>query len=294
MPSPLLPVYQIADFLGVDLGPVPFSVQLLEHMGPSWLRTPHRHGFYEILWITQGYSQQVIDYEEYQVAPGSLFIISPGQVHLIEPSAQLAGFCVRFTEEFFLLDQPSAPILAELSYLDNPAVTPTLPLPPGPATKLRTLLELLLSEFAQPAPAEPVLRALLLVLLTEIQRLYAGRQPAAAGAHAQGQFKAFRRLVEAHFAEHLAVADYASRLHLTPRHLNRLVQAVAACTASDVIRRRTVLEARRLLTFSALTVGQIAEQVGFADSSYFTRYFGREVGQAPLEYRQQMSEKYRI
>jgi AraC family transcriptional activator of pobA len=294
MPSSLLPIYQIADFLHGESGPVPFSVQLLENMGPSWLRTPHKHGFYEILWITQGQSLQVIDYEEYQVLPGSLFIISPGQVHLIEPSAHLAGFCVRFTEEFFLLDQPSAPVLAELSYLDNPAVTPTLPLSPDRATKLRTLLELLLGEFHQPDPAEQVLRALLLVLLTEIQRLYAGRQPTVAGAHAQEQFKAFRRLVETHFTEQLAVADYAGRLHLTPRHLNRLVHTVAACTASDIIRRRTVLEARRLLTFSSLTVWQIAEQLGFADSSYFTRYFRREAGQAPLEYRQQMSEKYRI
>jgi AraC family transcriptional activator of pobA len=294
MPSILLPVYQIADFLHGESGPVPFSVQLLEHMGPSWLRTPHKHGFYEILWVTQGHSLQVIDYEEYQVSPGSLFIISPGQVHLIEPNAHLTGYCVRFTEEFFLLDQPSTPILAELSYLDNPAVTPTLPLPLDQATKLRTLVELLLSEFHQPAPVEPVLRALLLVLLTEIQRLYAGRQLTAAGAHAQGVFKAFRQLVEAHFTEHLSVADYAGRLHLTPRHLNRLVHTVAACTASDIIHRRTVLEARRLLTFSALTVGQIAEQLGFADSSYFTRYFRREVGQVPLEYRQQMSEKYRI
>jgi AraC family transcriptional activator of pobA len=294
MPNALLPVYQIADFLNGESGPVPFSVQLLENMEPSWLRTPHKHGFYEILWITQGHSQQVIDYEEYQVAPGSLFIISPGQVHLIAHSAHLMGFCVRFTEEFFLLDQLSAPILAELSYLDNPAVTPTLPLPADRATKLRTLLELLLSEFHRAEPAEQVLRALLLVLLTEIQRLYEGRQPAASGAHAQGLFKAFRRQVEAHFTEHLSVADYAGKLHLTPRHLNRLVHAVATCTASDIIRRRTVLEARRLLTFSALTVGQIAEQLGFADSSYFTRYFRREVGQVPLEYRQQMSEKYRI
>lgn len=294
MPNALLPVYQIADFLSDAAGSVPFSVQLLEDMGPSWLRTPHKHGFYEILWITQGHSLQVIDYEEYQVAPGSLFIISPGQVHLLEPSAQLTGFCVRFTEDFFLLDQPRAPILAELSYLDNPVATPTLPLPPDQATKLRTLLELLRSEFRQPAPAEPVLRALLLVLLTEIQRLYAGRPLTAAGVHAQGVFKAFRQLVEAHFMEHLSVADYAGRLHLTPRHLNRLVHTVAACPASDIIRRRTVLEARRLLTFSALTVWQIAEQLGFADSSYFTRYFRREIGQVPLEYRQMMSEKYRI
>jgi AraC family transcriptional activator of pobA len=294
MSTALLPVYQIADFLADDLGPAPFSVQLLESMGSSWLRTPHKHNFYEILWITQGQSQQVIDYKEYQVEPNSLFIISPGQVHLIEPNAQLTGFCVRFTEEFFLLDQPSVPLLAQLSYLDNPAVTPTLPLSPDRATKLRTLLELLLNEFDQPVPTEPVLRALLLVLLTEIQRLYVGRQLTTAGVHAQGVFKAFRQQVEMHFIEHLSVADYAGRLHLTPRHLNRLVHSVAACTASDIIRRRTVLEAQRLLTFSALTVGQIAEQLGFADSSYFTRYFRREIGQVPLEYRQMMSEKYRI
>lgn len=55
-----------------------------EMVSPENVEFPHKHNFYEILWITNGNSEQAIDYNEYKIGRYSLFFISPGQLHLFE------------------------------------------------------------------------------------------------------------------------------------------------------------------------------------------------------------------
>lgn len=289
------PVYHIADFLGTPGQPMGFGIERLEALAaaPPRVQVAHKHDFYEIMWVTRGRSHQTIDYEEYHLGPGSLFIISPGQLHLFEKNDDVAGYCLLFTEDFFLLNHQDPHTLFELSYLDHRAVAPVLHLSASQADKLHTLVQLLLTEHQQFNSSDEVLRALLFVLLTEIQRLYTSGQVPLPDIHWLAVFKQFRALVERQFAENRPVSDYAQQLSLTVRHLNRVVQSVAAQTATDIIRHRVVLEAKRLLTYTDLNVTQVAEALGFYDSAYFARYFKRATGAAPLHFRSTMVKKYR-
>ena len=74
---------------------VDFLVDRFEDMvEPENIEFPHKHNFYEILWITKGKSKQNIDYKNYAITDNTLFFISPGQLHLFEEWEDIEGFVI--------------------------------------------------------------------------------------------------------------------------------------------------------------------------------------------------------
>jgi len=74
-------------------------------------------------------------------------------------------------------------------------------------------------------------------------------------------------------------------LYITPNHLNALCQDMLGKTAGDLIRDRILLESKRLLTNADMTITEIAYNLNFKDNSYFNRFFKKEVGSTPDEFR---------
>ncbi|WP_429251664.1 helix-turn-helix domain-containing protein [Paraburkholderia sp. GAS333] len=99
------------------------------------------------------------------------------------------------------------------------------------------------------------------------------------------QVDRFRKLIDEHYRENLPLQDYASMMAVS------LVQLRAACASASeqsptkMIHARIITEAKRNLIFGDMSVEQIAFWLGFADAAYFTRFFRREVGQAPSQFR---------
>ena len=104
-----------------------------------------------------------------------------------------------------------------------------------------------------------------------------------------GAVRRFEALVEAHFADHWKVADYARALAVTPTHLTRVVRASTGGPASKVVEMRLIHEARRHLVYTQASVTAVAYGLGFADPAHFTRVFSRVVGVAPREFRARAS-----
>ncbi|CAG4917453.1 helix-turn-helix domain-containing protein [Paraburkholderia saeva] len=95
----------------------------------------------------------------------------------------------------------------------------------------------------------------------------------------------FRELIDQHYRQNLSLQDYASMMAVS------LVQLRAACASATkqsptkMIHARIITEAKRNLIFSEMSVEQIAFGLGFSDAAYFTRFFRKEVGQAPSHFR---------
>jgi AraC-like DNA-binding protein len=199
-----------------------------------------------------------------------------------------------FTEEFLIFNQQNKNILFELIYLDNLRQHSYLCLSEDVMPQFLACFDLLFHEYHQVKEInEDGLRALLHVLLIKIQRLFVAKKSFTATKHDVILYKQFIGLLETHYTEHYTIGDYAKKLLVSERNLNRIVKVVANNSPSNILQNRIILEAKRQLTYSELSVGQISELLGFKDISYFARCFRKLTEFSPTEFKTKVSEKYR-
>jgi AraC family transcriptional regulator, 4-hydroxyphenylacetate 3-monooxygenase operon regulatory protein len=99
------------------------------------------------------------------------------------------------------------------------------------------------------------------------------------------QYRRFLQLVEQHWRKHWPVARFAGELGVTVWRLNEISNLCGGMPPKSVLRERLAQEAKRRLTFSDVSVKEVAHEIGFSDSAYFCRFFKRIVGQTPSDYR---------
>lgn len=286
------PRISILDFRLPNVTDVPFEIGHLETTHP--LRTsnrPHRHRFYEIIWVVDGAGVHAVDFEEHAIRPQTVFLISPGQVHVVRVDRPLSGYMLLFTPDFLVLDGLAADAAADLPFFRPGVANPVLALADVEAAKLQAIAEDLLAEFASCAAwHREMLRARFQTLLLFLGRV--ARRQRVTVAPVTSTVTRFQVLIDDNFRRMHRVAEYAGLLALTPGHLNDLTKVATGQTARSLIKARIVLEAKRLLAHSDAPVAEIAADLGFPDPSYFGRFFQRHVGQSPGDFRATIREKY--
>jgi AraC family transcriptional regulator, transcriptional activator of pobA len=95
----------------------------------------------------------------------------------------------------------------------------------------------------------------------------------------------FRELIDQHYTENLRLQDYASMMAVSPAQLRAACAAAAGLSPTKMIHARIITEAKRNLIFGDMSIEQIAYGLGFIDTAYFTRFFRKEVGQSPSQFR---------
>jgi AraC family transcriptional activator of pobA len=99
------------------------------------------------------------------------------------------------------------------------------------------------------------------------------------------KIKDFDMLLEKYFRTEKAPSFYASQLHITLKHLNRICNEILKKTTTQVITDRIILEAKRMLMDKKRTVNEIATALGFDDYSYFVRLFKKHTAMTPTAFR---------
>ncbi len=285
--------YSIADFLNQPEKKIDFYVGRFESMAdPEDLNYPHKHNFYEILFVEQGNTRQTIDYQEFDIRPGHFFVISPHCLHMFEDWDEIRGYCLMFTEDFLLNQIQNKSFLFEQAFLDGIYTRPCLDLGPSMSATAKSLFDLLIAEFNREDAQPDTLASLLFVLLKQIQRHVRLIHGTAFNQNQVALVSRFVKLLETHFHESMTAKEYALHLGITAHHLNLKAKQLTRKTTTELIQERKILEAKRLLTFTDDPVSDIAWAIGFQDSPYFNRVFKKFTGLSPLAFRT-MSEKYK-
>lgn len=95
----------------------------------------------------------------------------------------------------------------------------------------------------------------------------------------------FNFMVEQHFREKHTVSEYADLLNKSPKTLSNLFAKINQKRPLQIIQDRIQVEARRLLVYSEQSVKEIAYELGFESIQTFSRFFKKQEGVSPVEYR---------
>jgi AraC family transcriptional activator of pobA len=91
--------------------------------------------------------------------------------------------------------------------------------------------------------------------------------------------------MEERYLTHWPVSRYAQRLGLSTERLNRMVRAETGHNVQTLLHARLAREACRRLVHVAAPISRLAFELGFEDPAYFSRFFKRQTGLGPREYR---------
>lgn len=246
---------------------------------------PYRLSFYDVTLITQGKGEFWIDSDRYSLQKNTLFFTCPGQVRRWVAEG-LDGICLFFPDEFLTQHFNDPLFLHRLRYFHNDSGSFELRVSNDRANYLMSRLEAMQEEISQLKYDSPhLLRAIAYEILVNLNRWYAAEFGQQLDTSETSSITVFRQLVEQHFVQYKHVQHYANMLSLTPGHLNYLCRRHIGRSAGEIVRSRVVAEAKRMLLYSENPVAQISSNLGFDDTSYFGRFFRREVGETPLSYR---------
>jgi AraC-like DNA-binding protein len=256
---------------------MPFAIGDFVSIGPMSRATfPHRHTFYEIVYLTAGDGVHVVDLAESPLHPPQLCFVQPGQVHFWRATG-LDGRVILFTDEFLAAHPGDRETLRQL------ACGPPLGTP-GP--DVPAIVEEMQREYAgRGAGRTAILQSLLHILILRAARLAGAASASGPAGGPAAVARGFLALLHQPGGHQRTVQGCARRLGVSASYLNEAVKSVTRRTPGTLIRQAQMLEAKRLLARTDLAVAQIAKQLGFGDPSYFSRFFRREAGMSPGTFR---------
>ncbi|WP_411346993.1 AraC family transcriptional regulator [Paenibacillus sp. WLX2291] len=250
--------------------------------------SPHRHDFYEIFWLVKGSGTVTIDFKTYALNENVICFISPGQVHgwSFEDTDQLLqGYLIKFHKDI-VCKQESDSFSFINNYIGN--IDAVCYINQEQTVAFDRIFELLHRESEMTMLySDEAIRFYLQLILIEIQRNQMANTIQQTEDRAYLLTKSFLKLVEEHFKSHTSVDNYARMLFVTPNHLIQTTKRTLGKTAGELIRDRQMLEAKRLLQFSRLSIEHTAQHIGFTDPSYFGRVFKQYTGYSPSKFRSQ-------
>jgi AraC family transcriptional regulator, transcriptional activator of pobA len=273
-----------------------FSIRTFSEMSAlSSAPFPHRHAFYEIIYIKQGEGAHVIDFENYPVVPESLFFFSPDQIHFWQISKPLEGSSIKFSENFLLLPPSDIFLTDYLDFFHNTEYPPKLILNNGQGDEIKYLFGMIDREYHSGGYVRDLkIRSYLTILLIEIQRIFMAGTNKKEKIRGASLVSLFKKMVSKQFLTHRSTNYYAEKLGISEAYLHELTRDNTGVTPGQIIRKEIAMEAKRMLTHTTDTISEIGYKLNFDDPSYFGRFFKRETGLSPKSFRAHILEKYQI
>jgi AraC family transcriptional regulator, transcriptional activator of pobA len=257
----------------------------------DWTIRAHRHrNLFQILLIEQGGGEMTLDATSVAIEAPCAILVPATLAHGFRfRPAVTDGWVMSFTEDIAqAIGDRRGEALARLKAL---AGEPVVPLADTDRDRLsRLAVELHEEHLLARAGYRIAMRGLLALIAVGVARFAGGRGIAAGGDRlalepSRATVEALRKLVEEHFQKERQLAFYAQRLAMTVDRLNDHVRRVTGVTAGHLIRQRVLTEAKRQLVFTTQTIHEIAYDLAFSDPSHFARFFRKQTGTTPHEFR---------
>lgn len=248
---------------------------------------PHRHSFFQLIWFKSA-GNHYVDYEEFQHPANAVFFLSPSQVHAFCPESANRGYLFHFNALF--LNQHEKDSLNQIKYrLFNEMGEPFVALPDESISDVQYVTDQLIAEIkAEDYNFKQQAYNYIQVLLLRIERL---KQKENVNFQPDPHFDLathFKEIVEENKHCFRSVAFFSQALGVSEKTLSTITKKYFKDTPANFIHGKRVLEAKRLLSNSKLTIKEVAYQLGFDQPTYFTKYFKKYTSVTPKQFQKEI------
>ncbi|KQB55564.1 AraC family transcriptional regulator [Pseudomonas endophytica] len=256
----------------------------------DWEIRPHRHAdLCQLLYVHKGQARVEVEGHYHELTESSIQVIPPLCVHGFQFSPNVEGFVLTL----------AAPLVTQLQTQLGGSLNALQRVASYPAGKdrhyLNSLFSALHSEYVSARPArDMLLQSLISVLLVWVTRQVIQRREAQqVPQRGRDYLNLFNQQVEALFQQQPSVEQLAHQVGISVAHLNSICRELAGQSALQIIHQRLLLEAKRHLIYTPMTISEVADRLGFADPAYFARFFRRLTGTSPSAYRTERADSLR-
>lgn len=256
------------------------SITSIYKKSKSKLHTPHRQDFYGLFYFTNTKGSHFVDFKEYEIKEGQLFLISNEQVHFFKNIEKTKGNIILFTSSFldndWLIDQ----------VFETAIYNPFLSLNKEQRNYFHTLIKQINTIFfSNKKMKSEILKRYLEIILFEIYQSNQERLTTKNNSYLR--FITFKKDLKENFKTQKKVNFYAEKQNISPKTLNLAVRQTVDKSAKQFINEYLILSAKRLLINSTHTSSAIAYELGFDEPTNFTKFFKKAVNASPTMFRKE-------
>lgn len=259
------------------------SAELLynELEGARHIEKPHKHDFFIIILFDRAGGVHNIDFQDYTIGDRQVHLLFPDQVHRWDIELYTTGYQLMIDRIFF---ERFAPYFrfAYTHYMKQPVI----PLSDRNVQLLKYEFAAIKDELNSEKPLQDIIIARAAVIASVVSKEAEQVITGSKIYQSNPRLTRFGMLIDQHFREEKLVAFYAAQLNISPNYLNILCKKNLDMSATQLIQQRVMLEAKRLLQSTELSIKEISFELGFTDHAYFSNFFKNQLGVSPSEFRE--------
>lgn len=253
---------------------------------------PHKHNFFLCVLFTEGTGTHEIDFESYPIEKGSVFFLRPGQSHFWQFTSIPKGYIFFHSREFYEVQLTDIKLF-QLPFYASPKKIPLIKLNARNLQVVVSRFREINNEYSDHQPMKRLkLVSLIQLLYIDLTRLYLEKDELKSQESVRyliivGELES---LVESYYPSQKSASFYAEKLHISTKHLNRVLKAVLNRTTTQLITERVILEAKRLLVQSNDSLNEISVILGYREYAHFSKVFKNFTATTPLDFRKSYKE----
>ncbi len=269
---------------------VDFNLQRMEHIfdrAEGKTDVPHRHDYFTVLFVEAAEGEHIIDYQRYGFKAREVYFVSPGQVHQVVLSARPLGWAFTFSKDFLVHNNIPESFISNINLFKPFGDSPPLEIDEATNGHLQRIVQ----EMETCFPLQLNYRKRALGALLQLFLIYCSNSPQLNPSQLEEDhagicmLRDFKKLVERKFTDWHKVQDYASEIHISPKHLSHTLKTLTGKSAKEIIQDRLLLEAKRLLLHTPWSIKEVAYKIGFEEPLHFSGFFKKKTGVSPSDFR---------
>ncbi|WP_271768973.1 helix-turn-helix transcriptional regulator [Aquimarina algiphila] len=243
-----------------------------------------------ILWFESDLNELIIDGKSHIFFKNQIVFLTEFHRVIIKDIKQIRF--LRFNRPFYCILDHDTEVGCKGILFFGASQLPVIQIPEEEVDKFETLWKMFTIEMQSDDSLQiEMLQMMLKRYLILCARIYKSQENYPSKKEDSDMVREFNFLVEQHFKTKHSVSEYAGLLHKSPKTLSNIFSKIGSKTPLQYIQDRKMLEARRLLHYTNKQIKEIAYEIGYDDIQTFSRFFKKQEGISPSEFKEKISEE---